>query len=240
VIATSWDMNKIIYMKEGTKILEEKSNLFVFDRTEVVLILIFVVVIAATSFAIGVRVGKKLLLASKNYMEQDVSSIELKSTKEEYADTLKKNELTMTDEELRKEMLENANDELAKAEKEPVLEQLKDKKEEAGEGDLIDKAANEEAVAAEGLQVEESNPYMGKYTIQLGSYQNLEDAKNFAEGFIIKEINPIINKVEIPEKGYWYRVSIGAFESRNDAVEYINSMPTIFQGKEYRIYQIKE
>jgi cell division protein FtsN len=223
-------------MKDSTKILEEKGSLFVFDRTEVVLILVFVLIIAATSFTLGIRVGKKLLLESRGFTQQDVRTIELKSTKEEYVDQLGKKDEVITDEKLQDEQFKRIKEEFEKLENSPVV------KEEANseESDQTE-VTNTEAVEAPAEQpaAEEENPYLGKYTIQLGSYQSLEDAKNFAEGFVLKGYDPIINRVEIEGKGFWYRVSIGAFENRNEATEYIQKEQSLFLGKEYRIYQVK-
>jgi preprotein translocase subunit SecF len=107
-------------MKESSSLIEEKGSLFVFDKTEVVLILIFVVVIAATSFTIGIRVGKKLLLESKGYSEEALN-VELKSTTEEYAENLEKKKNTISDEELQKMQMENMKEELSKLDQKPAV-----------------------------------------------------------------------------------------------------------------------
>jgi cell division protein FtsN len=227
-------------MKESSSLIEEKGSLFVFDKTEVVLILIFVVVIAATSFTIGIRVGKKLLLESKGYSEEALN-VELKSTTEEYAENLEKKKNTISDEELQKMQMENMKEELSKLDQKPAVKVEETPKEDIVSDALASDMEPEVKVSenTEDLNETSTNPYIGKYTIQLGSYQNLEDAKNFAEGFVIKGYDPIINKVEIPGKGEWYRVSIGTFESKAQAQQYIEKEQSLFLGKEYRIYQVQ-
>jgi cell division protein FtsN len=79
---------------------------------------------------------------------------------------------------------------------------------------------------------EEGVDLKGKYTIQLGSYQNIKDAEQFADGFKVKGYNPIINEVEIKGRGRWFRVSLGAFDTGREAREYINKEQTLFRRKE--------
>ncbi|MGK0368087.1 MAG: cell division septation protein DedD, partial [Thermoproteota archaeon] len=52
----------------------------------------------------------------------------------------------------------------------------------------------------------------GKFTIQVGAYKELKEAKDFGSGFEVRGYSPIVNEVSIPNKGTWYRVSLGAFD----------------------------
>ncbi len=88
-------------------------------------------------------------------------------------------------------------------------------------------------------EVSVANAQTGKYTIQLGSYATMDEAKQFAEGFTVRGYNPILNEVIIPEKGTWYRVSLGLFGSVADAKEYVKKEATLFQGQDYVISEIK-
>jgi cell division septation protein DedD len=77
--------------------------------------------------------------------------------------------------------------------------------------------------------------YRGKFTIQLGSYQSLDDAESFADGFRIRGYRPIINEVDIKKRGIWYRVSLGIFESVGKAKDYVIREKTLFKGQDYVI-----
>jgi cell division protein FtsN len=79
----------------------------------------------------------------------------------------------------------------------------------------------------------------GKFTIQLGSYSDIEEAKQFAEGFTVRGYSPIINEVRIDGKGTWYRVSLGLFNTVEEARSYIKEEQSLFQGQEHVISEIR-
>src|SRR5690606_26807302 len=87
--------------------------------------------------------------------------------------------------------------------------------------------------------VPETSPMAGKYTIQLGSYNSMEEARQFAEGFTVRGYSPIINEVKIPGKGNWYRVSLGLFNTVDEAKTYIKSEQSLFSGQDHIIAEIK-
>ena len=78
----------------------------------------------------------------------------------------------------------------------------------------------------------------GKYTIQLFSHQSKETAEEFADGFILKGYDVIINEVDIPGKGKWYRVGIGVFDTVNQAQDYLDKEKSLFQKNNYLIQKI--
>ena len=59
--------------------MEENNKLFVFEKKEVILIFLFIILIAVISFTLGVRTGKQLSLKHDGYTESDVKNINLKS-----------------------------------------------------------------------------------------------------------------------------------------------------------------
>ena len=70
--------------------------------------------------------------------------------------------------------------------------------------DELEKFSSEDSKAAvpanQSTEPAEKNAMTGKYTIQLGSYNTVEEAKQFAEGFTVRGYNPIINEVKIEDK----------------------------------------
>jgi len=80
--------------------------------------------------------------------------------------------------------------------------------------------------------------YSGKFTIQVGAYNNLDEASQFASGFEVRGYTPVIQEAEISGKGKWYRVSIGIFETRQAAKDYIVEQKSLFQGYDYIINKI--
>lgn len=201
--------------------MEENNKVIVFEKKEIVLVLIFVVVLIITSFTLGIRLGKKLGMADAGVTESDKEKItNLKSGLEEDVEKTVEEDSKLTDEEkLRKLMDEQQN-------------LLKDN---------LEKVSSDEPAMSTNQSVEpkSSNAMTGKFTIQLGSYPSLDEAKQFAEGFSVRGYSPIINESQIAGKGTWYRVSLGLFNSVDEAKTYIKGEQSLFSGQDYVITEIK-
>lgn len=217
--------------------MEEKSKLFVFEKKEVILIFIFIVMIAAIAFTLGVKTGKQLSLKEDEYTREDIQNIDLKSVAEEDVDNIVTNE---------GDDLFEGKDTIA--DKQAELEaRLKAEMEKLANGDEEIESTPPAAAGSEtitetpsaGVQdiYNQERDYQGKFTIQLYSNQSEDAAKDFADGFIVKGYDVIINQAVIPGKGTWYRVSIGAFDTLDAAKEYLAKEKTLFQGNNYIIQQ---
>jgi septal ring-binding cell division protein DamX len=200
--------------------MEENNKVIIFEKKEIVLMFILVVVLIIISFTLGIRLGKKLSLTAAGVTAADVKTVELKSTLEEDVDHAVEKDAHVTDDEkLRKLMDESKahlNDELGKFSTE-------DKPKE--------EAKTEEAPKQSSM--------VGKFTIQLGSYNTMEEAKQFAEGFTVRGYSPIINEVKIQGKGDWYRVSLGLFNTVEEAKAYVQAEQSLFSGQDHIITEIR-
>ncbi len=63
--------------------MDEKSNLYVFERKEVFLIFVFMILIGITSFILGVKVGKQYSFQKAGFDQVDRETVDLLSKKEE-------------------------------------------------------------------------------------------------------------------------------------------------------------
>jgi cell division protein FtsN len=201
--------------------MEENNKVIVFEKKEIILVLIFVVVLIITSFTLGIRLGKKLSLSEAGFQESDVKALELKSNLEEDAEKSVETESQLSDEEKLKKLMEESKGRLTEE---------------------LEKFSSEEkpAVSANASSVKStSSPMAGKFTIQLGSYNTMDEAKQFAEGFTVRGYSPIINEVKIPGKGNWYRVSLGLFNTVDEAKSYIKAEQTLFSGQDHIITEIR-
>lgn len=70
--------------------------------------------------------------------------------------------------------------------------------------------------SAPGL--EEGPARSGEYTIQVSSYQSLEEARAYSSVLTRKGYRPFVVAAEIAGKGTWYRVRIGRFSLEDAAV----------------------
>jgi cell division protein FtsN len=201
--------------------MEENNKVVIFEKKEIILVFIFVVVLIITSFTLGIRLGKKLAFNDSGVKEEDVKTVELKSADEEDVEAIVTEDAKLTDEEKLKKLMDESknklSDELQKFSAEEKVTSAEPAKDSATEGPKVD----------------------GKYTIQLGSYNTVEEAKQFAEGFTVRGYNPIVNEVTIDGKGTWYRVSLGIFKTVEDAKAYIKQEQSLFSGQEHVISEIK-
>jgi cell division protein FtsN len=200
--------------------MEENNKVIIFEKKEIIIVLIFVVVLIITSFTLGIRLGKKLALTDAGIKDVDVKAVELKSTVEEDADATISEDSKLTDDEKLKKLMDESKSRLTNE---------------------LDKFSSEELPAQKTGDAEAApqSTLAGKFTIQLGSYNTAEEAKQFAEGFSVRGYNPIINEVKIEGKGTWYRVSLGLFNSVEEAKAYIKQEQSLFSGQEHVISELK-
>tara|TARA_B100000029_G_scaffold223302_1_gene221255 strand:- start:4 stop:726 length:723 start_codon:yes stop_codon:yes gene_type:complete len=236
--------------------MDEKTNFYVFAKKEIALIFLFMLIIAVTSFVLGVKVGKSYNYDAAGFTEEDRTNISMNSRSEETVkDMVKKDERTEEDKKLkRSEVLDSTYKQLEE-EFEKLDEKVnKDKKVKAPPAakapakpiETVKKKEVPQVMVKEEAQdfPELNTPmpeaslrdqYRGKFTIQLGSYQSLRDAESFADGFRIRGYKPIINEVDIKKRGIWYRVSLGIFESVGKAKDYVLRERILFKGQDYVI-----
>lgn len=224
--------------------MEEKNKLFVFERKEVALIFIFMVLITVTSFTLGVRFGKQVSLKQDGYTSGDQKTINLKSAEEEYVDkVIDTNDQgdAQFDSSMQNEESENLKSETEKnLEKE--LEKLavsKNIRAEVKEAMQANEMAKQTEAQEQGSDLYAPRTQVsGKFTIQLASFNNEKEAQDFADGFIAGGHDAIIREVEL-NQSKWYRVSVGIFETLDQAKEYLKTNDSFFHGKEYLIKQFK-
>jgi cell division protein FtsN len=199
--------------------MEENNKVIVFEKKEIVLVLIFVVVLIITSFTLGIRLGKKLTLTEAGIKPEDQKTVELKSGLEEDVEKTVVEEAKLTDEEKLKKLMNESKSRLS---------------------DELEKFSSEDKVEAnQSVEAKPASPVNGKYTIQLGSYPTMDEAKQFAEGFSVRGYSPIINETSLEGKGTWYRVSLGLFTTVEEAKGYIKTEQSLFSGQDYVITEIK-
>ncbi len=210
--------------------MDEKSNLYVFERKEVFLIFVFMILIGITSFILGVKVGKQYSFANVGFEEADRNTVDLLSKQEEEIHKgSRPSEVELDTQSLREKMNIKLEEKIRQElEAQPVP--VEDKPQ--VESNPTDKPFKPE------MEAEVTDALSGKFTIQLGSYKTLPEAEQFANGFKIKGYNPIISQKDISGRGTWYRVSLGAFDSLSEAKDYILKEKELFMGQDYVFGQL--
>jgi cell division protein FtsN len=210
--------------------MDSKTKLYVFAKKEVALIFIFMILIAVTSFVLGVKIGKNYSMEMAGITKEDQKKVvELLSKKEEELSNIKANPEASTVEssEIENKLQEKISEEFGKG------KDTKPDKSEPAQGGMSTAPAKTEA-----HQSTTKDALSGKFTIQLGSHRTLKEAEAFAEGFRARGYNPIINQIEIKGKGTWYRVSLEAFNNAEEAKAYVGREKTLFMGQDYTIIKM--
>lgn len=221
--------------------MDEKTKLYVFAKKEVALIFMFMILIGATSFVFGFRLGRNYNFVQSGYTQQDRATVDLLSKEEEIVakDVSEKNsETEPSPEDFQKRLEERIQEELnSKKQPQEVLQKSEDNNAPSAENSsAVVETTVKDAVASAPIEPApalKNDSYSGKYTIQLGSHRSLEEAEAFANGFKHRGYNPIINEVEIASRGTWYRVSLGVFDNISDAKDYVTKENSLFQGQDY-------
>lgn len=68
----------------------------------------------------------------------------------------------------------------------------------------------------------QTNPFRAKYSIQVGSYANLDEAHEMVGHWKGKGYPAFLVSTDLPEKGRWYRVRMGGFDDKEAAANYMN------------------
>lgn len=231
--------------------MDEKTKLYVFSKREVALIFLFMFLIALTSFVFGVKIGKSYSFQQAGLSPQDRQTVDLLSGEEEAVNDVVE-ESRKEAKESQKEMpemkgpdLEDLNKKLERhiktetdgpgkpAASRPQVEQPREKATEVVNQMVEPAPAVEIPNEAETQPTSLKDSFSGKYTVQLGSHRSLNEAEAFAEGFRVRGYDPIITEKEIPNRGIWYRVSLGAFDTITQAKDYVKKEDSLFQGQEY-------
>ncbi len=212
--------------------MDEKSNLYVFERKEVFLIFVFMILIGITSFILGVKVGKQYSFQKAGFEQVDRETVDLLSKKEEEIhDGARPTEIQLDTKDLREKMNESLEQKIKEElEKQPSPIPVEDKPQIESNQTELDEESVVESKVDDNLS--------GKFTIQLGAHRTLGEAEQFANGFKIKGYNPIISQKDIPGRGTWYRVSLGAFDSLSQAKDYILKEKELFLGQDYLFGQL--
>ncbi|MBF0300325.1 MAG: SPOR domain-containing protein [Oligoflexia bacterium] len=243
--------------------MDEKNRVFIFDKKELALIFVFMILIAITSFAFGVKIGKSFSLQKGGISFYDKEKVDLKSIEEERMDDVTKKMMVSSREEIRpnvdktyKKLEEefekinrvaledgpqttsNANEKIARSVS-SIPSNVSVTSSETANITAANSAPNNSVNSVNSVNsnnnIAGAGMGAGKYTIQIGSYQLESDAMKFADGFRVRGYNPILSEVRIPDKGVWYRVSLGSFNNISDAKDYINKEESLFQGQDYII-----
>ena len=205
------------------------------------------IAVASVSFIFGVKLGQELSYERHGITSKERKQVQLKSWLEEDLEGGEEELEPVDRDSFGKKYEKKLKEKLEKMAEKTVVSPPKGKqkvafgKKSAPQSPGKDKEGKdkEESLLSLSQALGESVQYKGKWTIQLGSYQDGEDAEVFSNGFKARGYRPIINRVNLGERGVWYRVGLGVFSSVLEAKEYIAQEESLFQGQDFTIVQLQ-
>jgi cell division protein FtsN len=192
-------------VKTQTTIPESKTNLLVFTKKEVFLILFLLILVSLFSFTLGLKLGKNL--AQREFTQQEkltatsheepFHAVEDSVAPESHADKAVHTESNRTDEVVSPEHMQNKEEEL-------LGEELKK-----------DKPTAKKEVPLTIPSEKRGLPI--RYTLQVGSYRTIGEAAEQVALLKRRSLEAFYLEASVPGKGNWYRVGIGNFETKEEA-----------------------
>jgi len=73
----------------------------------------------------------------------------------------------------------------------------------------------------------------GLYTVQIGAFQNQNEANKLMNSLKSNGYPAFIKQVETPDKKKWYRVRVGTFSTKSDAISYGDKLKQRASGVKY-------
>ena len=222
--------------------MSKKISLYVVAKKEVALLFIFMFLVSATSFIFGIKVGKEHAYRESDVIRQDRNKVQMLSSENNEMSNqiiqegiIQENDMdtlhTRLEEAIKRQMVDMTENETTTHQ--PPPNEMED------ETTIHQSPPNETEMAEAPSTVSPAPPpetaNVKKYTIQLGSYRSRKDAEAFAQGFTVRGYQAMIREVSIPSKGTWFRVSLGTFDTSEEAKKYIQQEESLFQGEDYII-----
>jgi hypothetical protein len=241
--------------------MKEENKLLVFDKKEILIILVFILGLFAASFIFGIKIGKDYSFSNSDVTKEEVGTLEVLSSKEEEIDAVVNKDTPAPSKEISYDLLKRKiEEELSKTEK--VVKKNANRDDDKITPENIDEKKTIESTVAnyygdnlvdenvksineqktEGKVVDSkvmASVYEGKWTIQLSSHKKIREAKVFANDFKVRGYEPIINEVDLGDKGTWYRVSLGAFDSLVEAKNYVIKESILFEEVDHVFIQFE-
>lgn len=224
--------------------MDDKTKLYVFEKKEILLIFVFLILIATVSFLFGVKIGTSHSFKKSGLKNADHQSIQMQSKEEELVeevidhkdikDESKNSQYDKVKEMTEKSLKLNLDNEFMEEEKK--FNEADDSAKPVQEAKVVEEPVKEEKKSSGNKQ---KDKLFGKHTIQIGSYRSLKEAEEFAGGYTPLGYNPIIYDINLGPKGIWYRVSIGAFETIAEAKDYVVKHKSLFDDADYRILKFE-
>lgn len=213
--------------------MSKRSSLWVYDKKEMIVLVLLGGLVAAFAFTLGVHLGKRLYPKAADAAHGDGHVVptqeEADPTRQEVSEAAAGNEAAAQEamtEALRNEVsrtgLKLDEPKQVKLPEETAAEKKTEQKTEhapAKKAAVRHEPKAEEHAQAEqtAAPVEKQAAGPEKYALQVGSYKTANEAATLVNELQAHSLEPWVQEVNLPGKGKWYRVYLGRFASKVEA-----------------------
>jgi cell division septation protein DedD len=195
--------------------VKQKQHLYIYDRREILVFILLVLMIALFTFTLGIHLGKRIGTRIAGMGIDDIRSIQTLAdpvpNRQELTEQAKGANEAL-EETLNHELREEVNHMGIKL-KTPRQVVLPAHPKTANAGATTLNAGKLKTVSAKIPH----SPETARYTLQIGSFPTIEEAATYLNKFSESKTKTFLKATEIKGKGKWYRVYIGKFESKTAA-----------------------
>jgi cell division protein FtsN len=219
--------------------MEPKQRLFIYDRKEMGVLILLGVMVALFAFTLGVHLGKRVGpkvagngLVDTPPVETIPDSIPNRQDLTEQGKNVPQAVEEGLDDALHQEVertgirldapkqLELPKDAPAdKVAKSAAPQEKRDDKREEKREEKRETARREPRLTKQGMSAALRPAPAGRYTLQVGSHQTLEEARDQVDALDALGLKPYLREVNLKKKGTWFRVFLGGYPSKEEASE---------------------
>ena len=206
--------------------MEQKQRLYIYDRKEMVILTFLGVLVAAFAFTLGVHLGKRvahptaagLQVGEAKHAETTPDTVPSRHELQEQH----KAAVAGVDETLNQSLHEEVVRTGIKLDSPRQIELPDDSKPKSvGDGSTATQKASPRKELAQivfdDIAATRRNPPEGRFTLQVGSYNSLGDAKDQVDAMEALGLKPVLRAADIRGRGRWYRVYLGGYPSQAEA-----------------------
>jgi len=191
--------------------MEKRERFFIYDRREMGVLLVLGLMVALFAFTLGVHLGKKVgpkeTIAGAGPTAAAEMAKDAIPNRQELAEQMKGADQAAEDSldtVLHEEVVRSGI-------RMNVVRQV----------ELPDaaKSKNGGATSPRGMEIPALTRPMppGAFTIQVGSYPVIDEARQLVDALEAVGLTPVLRAADLKEKGTWFRVYLGGFDTREEA-----------------------
>jgi cell division protein FtsN len=202
--------------------MESKQRLFIYDRKEMIVLVLLGLMVAVFAFTLGVHLGKKVGGAAPVARSGDVPPLATAPD-----NVPNRQELTeqgkvanqVAEETLQKSLHDEVGRTGIKLETQRQVDLPEKPRAKSGGATTTRPKPQAEAPAPENRTAgsEPAPAADGKYTLQVGSHHEVGDARRQMSTLEESGVKPIMRSAELKGRGTWYRIYLGGFDTKEAA-----------------------